>query len=167
MGDTFDVGPGTDMPDFDIKPPRASRTRRSRAGESKTTKTTKPRVAKHSLKTKIGAMLQLFNMTFFFMPDAFKGDALDMAEIEALSEALDKQAQKSDFVYKTLDMVISGGDSAQLLWVVGIIVARRAARHGLVPKEIDDASSFLINMDPAMLGEMASGLSAEGQSAES
>lgn len=164
MSETFDVGPGSDIPDFEIKAPRSrARSVSKPKGETKA----KPRVSKKSLKVKIGAMLQLFNMTFFFLPDAFKGDALDAAEIEALSDALDKQAQKSDFVYKTLDMVISGGDSAQLLWVVGIIAARRFARHGLIPAEIDAASGFLINMDPTMLGEMASGFSPEAADSDS
>jgi len=106
----------------------------------------KPRAAR-SLETQIGATLVMANLPVMAFAS---GDALDDAEIVALSKAIDAQCKQSPafrrYVVGALE-ITSGG---QLVGVVGIIGARRLARHGiLLPAEAD-----------AMLGKMLGGVSA-------
>lgn len=92
-----------------------------------------------SLKDEIGGTLFLLNMAFAFMPDPWRGDALDDLEIMALAEALDDAAKANPVMHKYLSTVlVSGGSMANLVIVAGLIAGRRLARHGMMPAEMDE-----------------------------
>lgn len=148
MTDTFHVEAVQDFPVKENFQSAAPKTSHKITTKKTTTKNTKSKTSRKSLKTQIGALLTLFNMTFFFLPDEFKGDALTEEEIDLLSDALNKQAQKSPMLHKYLNMIVSGGDSAQLMWVVGIIAAKRLVNHNLLPQQIGSAANMLMTMNP-------------------
>lgn len=102
--------------------------------------TRRPRTSK-SLETQIGATLVMVNLPIMAFAS---GDALDAAEIEALSKAIDAQCKTSPAFRKYVTAALEVTAGGQLVGVLGIIGARRMARHGvLLPKEAD-----------AMLGAM-------------
>lgn len=92
--------------------------------------------SKVSLKAQIGAMLTTLNLILYVIPP-LQPDALDAAEIEALATALDEQAKNNPAFRRYLEMALAAGSGGQLFGVVAIILARRAARHGVIPQEAD------------------------------
>lgn len=96
----------------------------------------KPRRAR-SLEAQIASTLMGFNLLFWAMPP-LRGDALDDPEINALAKALDAQAQSSPRFHRALKTALDASSGGQLVGVVGIIAARRMARHNFVlPPEAD------------------------------
>jgi hypothetical protein len=92
--------------------------------------------SKASLKTEIGGTLTVVNFALAMTP--LQRDALDPAELEALTNAIDEQCKESPAFRKYVEYAVktvSGGGS--LVGVVAIIGARRAARHGILPQQID------------------------------
>lgn len=105
--------------------------------------TTSTRSRSKSLKNEIGGTLTMFNLALLALPPT-RSDALDTKEIELLASALDEQAKANPTFRKYLTIALSVTSGGQLISVVGIIAARRMARHEFVlPKEAD-----------AMLGQM-------------
>lgn len=105
-----------------------------------------------SLKPEIAAFLALGNQLVLMSPLGTRpfaaaidptipperiGDELDDAEIGALAAALDAQAMRSPRFRKYLERVLGVGASGQLVGILGIIAARRAARHGIAPPMLD------------------------------
>lgn len=140
------------MPDFQPGPtmeqiPTAQETapkRRGRPPGSKNSEGTARRGRPpKSLKDQIGATLVTLNLALWAIPPT-RNDALDEKEIELLAEAIDNQAKISPTFRKYLQAALAATSGGQLISVIGIIAARRLARHEfLLPKEAD-----------AMLGNM-------------
>lgn len=81
------------------------------------------------------------------------GDELDDAEIGALAAALDAQARRSPRFRKMLEGMLTAGAGGQLIGVLGIIAARRAARHGIAPPMLDPMLGGMLaggNLEAAM-----------------
>lgn len=96
--------------------------------------TRRPRASK-SLETQIGATLVMVNLPIMAFAS---GDALDGPEIEALSKAIDAQCKISPTFRKYVAAALEVTAGGQLVGVIGIITARRFARHGvLLPREAD------------------------------
>lgn len=89
-----------------------------------------------SLEAQIGGMLMTLNMVLYVIPP-LQRDALDAAEIAALAKALDEQAKSSPKFRGYLEAALAAGSGGQLIGVVALIGARRAARHGIIPAEVD------------------------------
>ena len=146
-------GPGRPRRDPGDTAPRARRTRAVRS----------------PLKTRVGAAIVKLNLGITiaaqFAPglDAEK-DPLSSHEIVALADGLVAQADQHPTFRKYLEAFADATSGADLLLVVAVIIARRGARHGVLPESIDvlggaimgepDALASLTN-DPAMLGQMA------------
>lgn len=102
---------------------------------------------KRSLESEIGGYLSLLNMAFAFAPDPFRGDMLDQMEIEALAKALNEYAQQNATVYKYLSTVlVQGGALGNLAIVAIVILGRRLARHGIIPGEMDERLTVMMQM---------------------
>jgi len=125
-----------------------------------------------SLKTEIAAFLTLANTLVIMSPlgtrpvaaihdpsvDAERrGDELDEPEINALAGALDAQCRRSPRFRKYVESVLTVGAGGQLVTVLGIIVARRAARHDVIPGGVplDFALGMMLaNGDTSALGNV-------------
>lgn len=156
MTDDFQAAP-TDIPTIPDGPPSvdwqtvatdetnpaAGRKRRGRPPRDPNAPPTtrKPRASSRgkSIKDQIVGTLFMFNLAFMFMPDPFRGDALDELEIEALADALDKTAQTNPTIHRALTTVMVDGGAIGELAIVGALIAgRRLARHGMIPGEMDE-----------------------------
>lgn len=82
---------------------------------------------RRSLRKQIDQLVTLLNMPLVIVAPR---DALDPVEQGALVEAIDQQAQSSPRFHKALESLLSVTAGGSLPIVAGIIVARRAARHG-------------------------------------
>lgn len=160
MIETIDAESLIEPPPNDGKPqrqlsnnPAAVRARNARAnkrakGETPKRRTPTRRAAPASLKPEIAAFLTTTNMLLLMSPLGTRpamaaydpsiptekvGDELDAYEIEALAGALDAQCRRSPRFRKYVERMLTVGAGGQLVTVVGMIAARRAARHGLVP----------------------------------
>jgi hypothetical protein len=81
----------------------------------------------------------------FETPAATKvGDELDAAEIKLLAAALDRQCQRSPRFRKYVEKVLGAGSGGMLFGTIGMIAARRAARHGMLPAIIDPTIGILM-----------------------
>lgn len=98
-----------------------------------------------SLEAQIGALIVMVNLTIQSIPP-LRQDAMDVYEMEALAKAIDLQAKTSPRFRRYLEALLSAGSGAGLIGIMAMIGARRAARHGLMPAEVD-----------ALLGSMIQG----------
>lgn len=131
-GPTMEQIPGNDTP-----PKRRGRPPGSKNGAGQRGR---PRV---NLKEQIGGTLVMINLALMALPPT-REDALDTKEIELLADAIDHQAKVSPTFRKYLTAALAVTTGGQLISVMGIIAARRLARHEfLLPKDAD-----------AMLGQM-------------
>lgn len=89
-----------------------------------------------SLEKEIGSFLVTLNFIAVLIPP-IRDDALDEQEIVALARAIDAQCQTSPTFKKYVTAALTAGSGGQLVMVLAMIGARRAARHGLVPEELD------------------------------
>jgi hypothetical protein len=96
-----------------------------------------------SLKSEISGMLMTINLVLIMIPP-LRQDQMDMVEIEALADALDEQCKKSVKFRRAMEAALGAGSGASLIGVVAIIGARRAARHGILPPESDQALGNLL-----------------------
>lgn len=96
-----------------------------------------------SLKQEISGLLMTINLAIMVIPP-LRQDAMDMVEIEALADALDEQAKKSAKFRKALETALAGASGGTLLGVCAIIGARRAARHNVLPPEVDQQLGNLL-----------------------
>lgn len=102
-----------------------------------------------SLEASIGSALIMVNLPIMMFAS---GDALDTAEIEALSKAIDAQCQTSPRFRKYVQTALDASSGGQLITVGGIIVARRFARHEfLLPKAADEQLGRIIGSIPTMV----------------
>lgn len=119
----FKEAPPVD-PDKAVKETRKSTTRK---------RTTK-RVSTRSLETEIGAFLVNVNLIILVTP--WRGDALDETEIMALARGIDEQAKRSPRFRRMVEYALGAQGMGGLPITVGIIIGRRAARHGIVPPNL-------------------------------
>lgn len=125
-----------------------------------------------SLRPEIAALLTMVNAAIVLSPLGTRpveaitdpnvipervGDELDAAEIDALAAAIDAQCRRSPRFRKYVESVLGAGSGGALVTVVGMIAARRAARHGILPPMLDpmlglalgsDGIGALANMEP-------------------
>lgn len=118
--------------------------RRSRVRTSQSTKK-QPAFKPKSLESEIGGLLTVMNFGFFFLPQPWQGDALDSAEIEVLAKTINSAAMDNPIIYKYLSWAFSGGGSTiNLIMVAGIIVGKRAARHGVIPADYEAGLTMML-----------------------
>lgn len=146
-------------------PPRGATGRRS---APRTTKRRAPARGPRSLANEIAGLLTLVNTVLIMSPLGTRpieamadpnvvptrvGDELDEAEIGALAAAIDAQARRSPRFRKMIEGMLTAGAGGQLIGVVGIIAARRAARHGVMPAMLDPMLGGMLaggNLEAAM-----------------
>lgn len=147
--------------------PSAVRARRARAkakaeGRAPKAAPKRARPSTRSLAPEIGAMLALINGMVIASPLGTRpvaaitdpnvqperiGDELDAAEIAALSAAIDAQCRRSPRFRKVVEGMLGAASGGTLVTVVGLIAARRAARHGLVPAQVDVMAGLILQSD--------------------
>ena len=125
-------GPGRPRKDGSPAQPRLGFKRKIR-GASETPPIRQAPLPKRpaSMEIRIGGFLAAVNMVILLIPP-ISADALDNAEITALARALDQQCSISPRFRRYMEQVLGIGSGAQLFGVVAIIIARRAARHGML-----------------------------------
>jgi hypothetical protein len=79
------------------------------------------------------------------------GDELDEMEIAQLAKAIDAQAQRSPRFKKYVEMALGLGAGFGILSILGLIVGRRAARHGLIDPSLDPKLGAMLNGDISSL----------------
>jgi hypothetical protein len=105
-----------------------------------------------SLEQSIGAALITANLPLMMFAT---NDALDAAEITALSKAIDSQCQQSPQFRKYVETALNATSGGGLIVVIGMIGARRLARHGiLLPKAADDQIGAVLSGDLSMLSQL-------------
>jgi hypothetical protein len=116
-------------------------------GSRNTTETSPQRRGRkpRSLAPQIGGALVMANLPLMMFAEH---DALDTAEIEALAAALDAQAQSSPRFRRYLQTALEATSGGQLITVTGMIVARRLARHNIIPNQMDDALGKVLGSVP-------------------
>lgn len=80
------------------------------------------------------------------------GDELDELEIAHLAKSLDAQCQRSPRFKKYVESVLGVAAGGGVVAVLGIIAARRAARHGLIDPAMDGTLAAFLQGD---LGSLA------------
>lgn len=105
-------------------------------GRPRGSKTSASAPSRQSFKSQIAGVLMTINLGLYVIP-GLRQDALDTVEIEALAKALDEQAKVSPRFRKYLQAALTATSGGQLFGVCVIIGARRAARHGVLPPDMD------------------------------
>lgn len=81
------------------------------------------------------------------------GDELDEMEIMHLAKSLDAQCQRSPRFKKYVETFLGAAAGGGIVAIVGLIAARRAARHGLIDPSLDPKLGAILQGD---LGTLAS-----------
>lgn len=92
---------------------------------------TRASVPRASLKTRIAGLLVTVNFALMLIPP-LSNDALSPGELDALAGGIDAQCQQSARFRRYVEAALSAGSGGQLIGVVAMIGARRAARHGVL-----------------------------------
>lgn len=129
--------------------------RRGRPPGSKNRNPTTPRRGRGpSLETRVGAALAKYNMMALVIlqiaPGMNSEDALDADEIIALAHGLVAEANAHARFRTMLEAAIAVGNADSLYATVLIIAARRAARHHILPAELDTIGSAALGNAEAM-----------------
>jgi hypothetical protein len=140
-------------------PPRPAGNRRGKTPRKPSA--SRPRTPK-SLAPVIGAFLALINGAVIVSPLGTRpvvaitdpnviperiGDELDAVEIAALASAIDAQCRRSPRFRKYVESALSAGSGGTLITVIGLIAARRLARHGVLPANIDIMGGIVLSAD--------------------
>lgn len=102
-----------------------------------------PRPSSASLKKQISGALMTINLALIMIPP-LRRDVMDMVEIDALATALDDQAKQSKRFRQALETALSATTGGNLVGILAIVGARRAARHGMIPEEADQMLGNLL-----------------------
>lgn len=146
----FKAVPITEIPQ-EAKPDTAPR-RGRKPRDPNAPKRSYTRRSRGSLEQSIGAALITANLPLMMFAS---GDALDKAEIIALSKAIDAQCQSSPQFRKYVEAALTATSGGGLIVVVGMIGARRLARHGiLLPQAADDQIGAVLSGDLSMLSQL-------------
>lgn len=133
---------------------RAAMKAQGQTGKKPAKRSSAPRTrsAPKSLYPELAATFTMLNMVIVMSPLGSRsaineatgqievvrvGDELDEAEIVLLAQSIDAQAQRSPRFRKQVERILGVGASGTLITTVGIIAARRAARHGILPEMLD------------------------------
>lgn len=153
--------------------PAAVRARKARAakkagqpgGSSRTQRAPSRARGARSLRVEIGALLTMANTAVIMSPLGTRpvaaitdpsfplerieriGDELDAAEIDALASALDAQCRRSPRFRKLIEGMLTAGAGGALVTVIGMIAARRLARHGVLPPMLDPMLGLALSSD--------------------
>lgn len=145
--------------------PAARRAREYRARKAEGAKPKrKPsrRPSTRSLAPEIGAVLALVNGMVIASPLGTRpieaitdpnvqptriGDELDAAEIAALSSAIDAQCRRSPRFRRIIEGMLGTASGGTLVTVIALIAARRAARHGMLPANVDLMAGMVLQAD--------------------
>lgn len=134
-------------------PPRVAQPRKPKRPRSAARPSTR------KLKEEIAAFLTMVNSVVLMTPLGTKptmaafdpnvpvekiGDELDEYEISALAASIDRQCLRSPRFRKYVERMLGVGSGGTLIATVGIIAARRAARHGVIPN--GEAVDFSLGM---------------------
>ena len=150
-----------DAPEFGEPPPESSgdesppqRKTRSDKGQPRGPRSegTPRRRTWGSLKEPIGGMLVMLNLPIQMLSAT---DALDVAELDALASALDEQCKLSPRFRKYVESMLGVASGGQLIAVVGMISARRLARHGFLGVAGETVDATIGAQLAAMTGEEA------------
>jgi hypothetical protein len=79
------------------------------------------------------------------------GDELDDVEIAHLAKSLDAQCQASPRFRKYVERALGVASGGGIIGIVGLIAARRAARHGLIDPSLDAKFGAMLNGDLSAL----------------
>jgi hypothetical protein len=130
---------------------------------------TAPRRGPKSLAPEIAAFLALVNGIVIVSPLGTRpveaitdvnveatrvGDELDAVEIAALAASIDAQCRRSPRFRKYVEGVLNAGSGGTLVTVIALIAARRAARHGIIPENIDAMGGLILAADVGALADM-------------
>lgn len=120
----------------------------------------RPRRASVSLEVRIGAFIAQANIAVTVAAAFVPGmdperDPLELAEIVALTKAIDAEARNHATFRKYLERALAVGSAGQLWLVLIIIAGRRGVRHGVIPggEAVDNALGLAL-ADPAALAAM-------------
>lgn len=83
------------------------------------------------------------------------GDELDQMEIAHLAKSLDAQCQRSPRFKKYVETFLGVAAGGGILTIVAMIVARRAARHGIIDPSLDVTFGRAMQGDLSALAEFA------------
>lgn len=118
----------------DTKPENKRPPGRPKGSKTSISATPKVSTSTRNLKAQIGGLIVTVNMGLMIVPN-MRLMALDPNEIDALAGAIENQAKTSPRFKKYLDVALAATAGGQLLGVVAIIGARRAARLGFFGEE--------------------------------
>lgn len=79
------------------------------------------------------------------------GDELDEMEIAHLAKSIDAQCQRSPRFKRYIETFLGAAAGGGILAVVGIIAARRAARHGIIDASLDPKLGGILQGDLSAL----------------
>lgn len=115
---------------------RADRAPKRDAGQAPTPRAT-------SLKTRVGAQLTMISMVMAVIPP-ISADALSPVEIEMLADGIDRQCKVSPRFRRYVELAVNASSTGGIVAALGIVVARRAARHEIIPEFIDPVLGRMI-----------------------
>lgn len=150
---TVQAGPPvTQLPIAEVAPKRGPGRPKGSGNKHRNNGSAAPRPPRPStsLRTRVGGMLTFVNM--FVMVTPIRGDALDPIEIDALAKAIDEQCKQSPRFRKYVESMLSAGSGGQLLGVCIVIGARRAARHGVLPPDMDGYLGGMLAQEASRVG---------------
>lgn len=142
---TVNFRPASDIPAD--RPPRRGPGRPPGSGGRRT--------SSKSLRKQIDGLIVTLNTIIQQLRPA---DALDAVEIATLVKAIDEQAKTSPRFRRGLESILSVTGGAGLLPVIGIIAARRLARHHVLPAPVDPLGSVVLQMMQAEPSEAAAAM---------
>lgn len=91
-----------------------------------------PTRKRQSLESQIAGFLWTVNVPLTLIP-ALQRDALDTTEVMALAKAVDDECQRNARFRKAVEQALAIQGGTNLIVIIGLIIGRRAIRHGLVP----------------------------------
>jgi hypothetical protein len=129
--DSAPARPSEDAP-YGYKKDGTPAKRRGRKPGSTYTRSSSPRRTSASLETQIGAFLWTVNVPLQLVP-VLQRDALDAVEIDALAKAINQECERNARFRKFVEQALAVQGGTNLVLVLGLIIGRRAIRHGIVP----------------------------------
>lgn len=135
-------------------PPQRSRSAAKASGSKTRTRSARP--SRASLRKEIDAFVVFLNGVVAVVAPY---DALDSIETAALVQAIDEEATRNARFRRGLEALLNVTSGGSLWMVVGIIAARRVARHGIVGPRfgpvVDDGGAFVLSTINAQPSEAA------------
>lgn len=149
--------PNTQLPidgTGEAKPKRSPGRPRADGSPAQSRRSPTGQFSRRDLKTEIAGALMAANIVVLMIPPV-SGDALDMTEVDALATAMAEEAKRNARFAKLVDAMLRATGSAGLFGVVGIIAARRMARHGAfgLTRDVDAQLGTLLGISVGKASE--------------